>query len=192
MRILCIGDSNTYGYDPRSYIGSRYPAEVRWTDRLDDHIVINCGVNGMTVLRARSMFAERIRRTEADLAIVMLGTNDLLTGADAGQITEWMEALLDCIAASGKPILLIAPPLLENGDWVPGGEEIEESRMLGEMYRELAEMKDCFFADAGEWDIETAFDGVHFSPAGHEVFALKLKEVLDLISTGEQENESLF
>ena len=29
MKILCIGDSNTYGYDPRSYLGDRYPAEVR-------------------------------------------------------------------------------------------------------------------------------------------------------------------
>ena len=30
-RILCYGDSNTYGYDPRSYLGGRYPASVRWT-----------------------------------------------------------------------------------------------------------------------------------------------------------------
>ncbi len=30
-RILCFGDSNTYGYDPRSYLGGRYPASVRWT-----------------------------------------------------------------------------------------------------------------------------------------------------------------
>ena len=26
-RILCFGDSNTYGYDPRSYFGSQYPAQ---------------------------------------------------------------------------------------------------------------------------------------------------------------------
>ena len=29
--MLCFGDSNTYGYDPRSYLGSRYPTEERWT-----------------------------------------------------------------------------------------------------------------------------------------------------------------
>ena len=33
-RILCLGDSNTYGYDPRSYVGGRYPETVRWTGRL--------------------------------------------------------------------------------------------------------------------------------------------------------------
>ena len=47
------------------------------------------------------------------------------------------------------------------------------------MYRELAYRKGCLFADAGEWNIEMTFDGVHFSPEGHAVFAEKLKEVLN-------------
>ena len=24
MNVICFGDSNTYGYDPRSYLGGRY------------------------------------------------------------------------------------------------------------------------------------------------------------------------
>ena len=34
MRMLCYGDSNTYGYDPRGFFGDRYPAECRWVDIL--------------------------------------------------------------------------------------------------------------------------------------------------------------
>ena len=34
MRILFYGDSNTYGFDPRDPFDDRYPASVRWTDRL--------------------------------------------------------------------------------------------------------------------------------------------------------------
>lgn len=34
-RVLCYGDSNTYGYDPRSYLGERYPKSVRWTSLLE-------------------------------------------------------------------------------------------------------------------------------------------------------------
>src|SRR5699024_1386873 len=34
MRIICFGDSNTWGYDPRSYIGEQYPRNVRWQGRL--------------------------------------------------------------------------------------------------------------------------------------------------------------
>ena len=34
MRLLCIGDSTTWGYDARSYFGERYPASERWVERL--------------------------------------------------------------------------------------------------------------------------------------------------------------
>ena len=30
--VLCYGDSNTYGFDPRN--GLRYPSDIRWTGRL--------------------------------------------------------------------------------------------------------------------------------------------------------------
>lgn len=34
MNIICFGDSNTYGYDPRGYFGGRYDADCRWVDIL--------------------------------------------------------------------------------------------------------------------------------------------------------------
>lgn len=179
MKILCIGDSNTYGYDPRSYLGSRYPEDVRWTDRLKGFDVINRGVNGMTALRARSGCAALVTRTDPDLVVIMLGTNDILGGISAEETASRMEVLIDSVLESGKQVLLIAPPVLEYGEWVPAGDQIEESIELGGLYRELADEKDCLFADSGEWGIGTTFDGVHFSPEGHERFALKLQEVLD-------------
>ena len=32
MNVICFGDSNTYGYDPRSYLGGRYDPDSRWVD----------------------------------------------------------------------------------------------------------------------------------------------------------------
>lgn len=29
MKAICFGDSNTYGYDPRSRLGGRYDADSR-------------------------------------------------------------------------------------------------------------------------------------------------------------------
>ncbi len=29
MKVICFGDSNTYGYDPRSLLGDRYDADSR-------------------------------------------------------------------------------------------------------------------------------------------------------------------
>jgi len=179
MKILCIGDSNTYGYDPRSYLGDRYPAEVRWTDRIEKYEVINCGVNGMTVPREYSRYVAQVRINEPDLVIVMLGTNDFFRGLSAAQIAERMERFLDSISGVAKQILLISPPVLQYGDWVLDDDLLEESENLGEAYRELAERKGCMFADSGEWGIEMTFDGVHFSPEGHKVFAQKLEEILE-------------
>ena len=34
MNVICFGDSNTYGYDPRGYFGGRYDADCRWVDIL--------------------------------------------------------------------------------------------------------------------------------------------------------------
>lgn len=34
MQVVCFGDSNTYGYDPRSRVGGRYAKNSRWMDLL--------------------------------------------------------------------------------------------------------------------------------------------------------------
>ena len=178
MTIVCIGDSNTYGFDPRSYIGSRYPEEMRWTGRLDNCNVVNFGINGMTIPEDHSVFVELIKRKDADLAIVMLGTNDILEGRSAAQAAKKMESFITSLAYTGKPVLLIAPPPIKDGDFGQDGDMIEESKKLAGLYREIADRKGCRFADAGSWDIELTFDGVHFSPAGHDTFAQKLNTLL--------------
>ena len=178
MKILCIGDSNTYGYDPRSYIGSRYPEDVRWTGRLAGHEVINRGVNGMKVPRGHQRYTGLVNAERPDLVVIMLGTNDLLSGVSAEEITARMEAFLDEVMSAGRRVMLISPPLLQYGEWVMDGEAVEESESLGGMYRGLAERKGCMFADAGTWDIEMTGDGVHFSPEGHEAFARELLSCL--------------
>ena len=50
--VVCFGDSNTYGYDPRSLLGERYPKSVRWTGILDSSgswSVTCCGQNGREI-----------------------------------------------------------------------------------------------------------------------------------------------
>ena len=44
--IVCLGDSNTWGYDPRGFGGGRWPDCVRWTARLNarpEWIIYNLG-----------------------------------------------------------------------------------------------------------------------------------------------------
>ena len=52
MNVICFGDSNTYGYDPRGSFGGRYDADSRWVDILaaeTSWIVCNMGQNGREI-----------------------------------------------------------------------------------------------------------------------------------------------
>ena len=178
MRILCFGDSNTYGYDPRGFFGDRYGAEYRWVDLLakqTGHECINAGVNGREI--PRNPYALRLLNEHApiDIFLVMLGTNDLLQGASAKEAAARMEAFLADLLPQCKQILLICPPPMKRGAWVPTDELVSESIHLAEEYKLLAQKLNIPFADTREWNIELAFDGVHFSEAGHHAFAAKLQ-----------------
>ena len=50
---MCFCDSNTYGYDPRSYLGWRYPKFVRRARRLeaDGWEIFNQGENSCSTPR---------------------------------------------------------------------------------------------------------------------------------------------
>ena len=52
MNVICFGDSNTYGYDPRSWLGGRYDAGSRWVYILTSETgwtIRNMGVNGREI-----------------------------------------------------------------------------------------------------------------------------------------------
>ena len=73
MRAICYGDSNTYGFEPGTYIGGRYPASSRWVDLLSAKTgwtIENEGLNGRQIPRRPIQIP-----TDTDLLIVMLGSN---------------------------------------------------------------------------------------------------------------------
>ena len=86
--VICFGDSNTYGYDPRSYLGGRYGPDSRWVDLLAARTgwdVRNQGQNGRTIPGGPVPFP-----ADTDLLTVMLGTNDLLQGRGPETAAERM------------------------------------------------------------------------------------------------------
>ncbi len=176
MNIICFGDSNTYGYDPRGYFGGRYDGDNRWVDILAAETgwtVCNMGQNGREIPAAAPAFP-----ANTDLLIVMLGTNDLLQGRSPEQAAERLERCLVGISLDRSKILLIAPPPVALGAWVPSPQLIDDSRTFARLCQDLAEQMGIRFADAGRWDIPLAYDGVHFTEQGHRTFAIKLLEEL--------------
>ena len=156
MKIICYGDSNTYGYDPRSFLGDRYPAESRWVDILARKLgctAINAGMNGREIPRYPVKFEP------AELLLIMLGTNDLLQGISPQQVRERMRKSLDTIEFDKSKILLITPPLMKLGAWVPDTALVDASKNLH--YQGLGVR--CI----GPWELPMCFDGVHLTEEGH-------------------------
>lgn len=176
MNIICFGDSNTYGYDPRGYFGGRYDADSRWVDIVAAETgwtIYNMGQNGREIPSETPNFP-----ADTDLLIVMLGTNDLLQGRSPELAAEKLERFLSGISLDRNKILLIAPPPVTLGTWVPSAQLIDDSRTFARLCRSMAEQLGIRFADAGKWNISLAYDGVHFTEQGHKAFAAGLLEEL--------------
>ena len=176
MKVVCLGDSNTYGYDPRGYFGGRYDADSRWADILSAETgwnVCNMGQNGREIPSAAPAFPD-----DTDLLIVMLGTNDLLQGRSPEQAAERLERFLTAIPLERSKILMIAPPPMTRGEWVPSQQLIDDSHTFARLCQALAEQLSVRFSDAGKWNVPLAYDGVRFTEQGHKAFAAGLLEEL--------------
>ena len=64
------------------------------------------------------------------------------------------------------------------GEWVPSQQLIDHSHTFARLCQALAEQLGIRFADAGEWGISLAYDGVHFTEQGHKAFSTGLLEEL--------------
>ena len=177
MKMLCYGDSNTYGYDPRGFFGDRYPKEIRWVDILAQQTgwgIRNEGQNGREIpsrLFQYQRAGELLAQSAPDVFAVMLGTNDLLRGIPAEASCSRMEAFLRYIQPKCGQLLLIAPPPMKRGAWVTEENLIAESVKLAEAYQALSQKLGIAFVNAGQWNVELTFDGVHFTEEGHRGFA---------------------
>lgn len=193
MRILCLGDSNTYGFDPRSYFGGRYPKEDRWVDILAQKTgweMRNAGENGLEIpYRAYEVtfFHQMVSDClPLDGLVVMLGYNDLLQGAEVQEVAARMERFLRALPVAREKILLVAPPPMRLGGWVTEEGLVTASAELNRQYQALAQRMGTAFADAGSWNIALTFDQVHFSAAGHRTFAERLYPILlELVHSAE-------
>ena len=175
MKVVCYGDSNTYGYDPRGYFGGQYDAP--WPEILAEESgwnVMNEGINGREIPKAPISVP-----ADTDLLIIMLGTNDLLQFWTPEEAGKKMAQFLQSLAFDREKILLIAPPPMKFGEWVLDQELIDDSVALAKQLRGLAARLGTRFADAGEWNTPLAYDGVHLTEEGHRAFANGLYNYLN-------------
>ena len=206
-RILCFGDSLTWGYDPVNRV--RFAPEDRWTGVLasklgDGYTVIEEGQNGRTIATDDPAEGEKngIRyiipclesQSPLDLMIVMLGTNDLKRKFSycamdiAGEMRQFLEKVItrNEFRMEGKmQILLISPPWVgENirNSWLGdsfGYERAREVSMeLASWYSELADTYGCMFFDASEAVTVSYDDSIHLDAAEQRKLGNAIYELL--------------
>ena len=195
-RIMFFGDSNTYGYDPRGLLGGRYPASVRWVDRLaeqfaDEWEIIPRGMNGRCIpeIPEDAIYTELMLKKAGalDVLAIMLGTNDVILTScpEASFAARRMERFLTFLTAETPAlhdarILLIAPPPMDSAasDQPEYGRYVLETQKLCALYKDLAASFGTLFENTGDWNLPMAFDYAHLSEEGHLVFAERMAAVL--------------
>ena len=206
-RILCFGDSNTWGCKPLTIVdgtplaGTRFSDEERWTGILaqnPDYTIIEEGLGGRTTafpdpaqpwLTGINYFeACVLSHDPLDLLIIMLGTNDLKThvcnstDASAMAVMRMVKMGLNVVSKPFKVLIVaptaIKPERLQRAPRVFDQTSIENSRRFGEVYRQQAELNGYAFLDAAEFAEPSDIDQVHWDAAGHAAFAKAVEEKL--------------
>ena len=197
-RILCYGDSNTYGctsiFAPEG-IG-RLDGEHRWPCLLQKELgkeyeIIEEGLNGRTTdydepgrpdrNGARYLPACIDEHMPLDLVIITLGTNDAKRGFDispedtARGMKKLVEIVRERTAGREPAILIVAPvPMTERSLDDPVNTEpdsLRKTREYAGRYEALAKELGCSFMDLGGISCTDLVDGIHLSEKAHAAAA---------------------
>lgn len=210
IRILCYGDSNTWGYISGSD-HQRYGNDERWTRILakllgEDFEIIEEGLNSRTLIsndkrpckEGKNGYEYLIPCLDThdpiDLVILMLGTNELKTAYnktanDVGDLLEqyFVKTILNRksqLKDSYPKLLIVTPPIVD--------EEKEygrkDSKYIGAGKKSM-ELNGIYKEIADKYNcyflsndgMETGTDGVHLTKESHIKLAEKLKEEINKI-----------
>lgn len=192
FRILCFGDSNTYGYRPDGL--GRFDEKTRWTVRLADRLgesfqIVEEGLCGRTTIFDNDVNPGRRgsdhigmlveSHNPIDLLIIMLGSNDykIRYQASLEQVVDGMEQVIEkaLSKASKRPeILLISPPALADKvaetDAEYDNRSLKMSREISPALKSLASKNHYLFLDAAQIAVAGP-DQVHMTAESHEALA---------------------
>lgn len=204
-RILCFGDSNTWGYNGAT--GGRFDRSVRWTGRLAQLLgtgyeIIEDGQCGRTLVfenpvygpsGCQSIETSIDRAAPVDMLIVQLGSNDLDIpyGLSASDIAAGLGIFISrARAAKGwrtdlPEILVLIPRPIPKKAEQPGnpffyekGRISSKSERLACRMRETAELSACECLDLEGLVSVNGTDYMHLDPEGHRRLAEKLAEII--------------
>ena len=215
-RIVCYGDSNTWGYCAAT--GCRYDDDQRWVPMLQEllgegYSVIEEGLSGRTTVFDDPLFpalsglahlpAIAMSHAPMDLLAVMLGTNDCKErfSVNGQNIADGLrrlvkEARVLDIWRDTPRILIVAPMVIGEGVYqVPrigqemGARCVEKSRQLPALMKETARETGSWFLDCNPFVQPGPADWMHFDAGSNPAFARAMAEMVTRIFAHPEERE---
>lgn len=200
--ILLFGDSNTYGLRPEDH--GRFDWGVRWSSIVAENLKkFRCQVSEEGLCGRTTVFDDALRpgrrgsemlvpllesHGPVDILVIMLGTNDCkkVYNASAEVIGKGIEVLIEEARAvsDNMQILLISPIRLADGIWEDGYDpefdagSVRESLRLPDIYRKIADARNCSFMRASDFAIPGKADREHMDADGHKKLGNAVSEKL--------------
>lgn len=140
IRVACVGDSITMGVGTKVPTSQGYPAQLqammgeKWE-------ILNFGVGGRTLLRKADPLAlGRALKSNPDVVVIMLGTNDSKTNTWSAHKSEFIGDYVGVIkqfqALASKPKVLVCLPVPA----FPGNWGISETIIANEIIPAIREV----------------------------------------------------
>jgi len=210
-RILCYGDSNTWGTAPMNSIDDvrRWGPGERWPCVMahalgDDWTLIEEGLPGRTTVHDDPIEGVHLNGKSylqpcldshwpLDVIIVMLGTNDLkhrfsLNPIDiafgAGALLFAISKLVPAWTSAPRLLLVCPAPVIAAGWLAPlfAGAE-PKALQLASLYKQQSERHGAAFFDAGTVARVSPVDGVHLDADQHRVLGMAVAaEVTEVLA----------
>lgn len=194
MRIVCLGDSLTFGFGLR-----RGQDWVSLAALATSHELINKGVCGDTTGGMLARFGAAVLEFRPAAVIIMGGTNDILTSGSDGAAKNNMAAMIQqALAAGVAPIVglpIPADPPRVREEWLVLADFDDANRILFSYSEWLKKYCTVFkvpvvdfsglFVKDGQLRSELYWDGIHPNAAGHAVMANLLCGTLRVLGFAE-------
>lgn len=199
-KVLCFGDSNTYGYNPKN--GARYDLNTRWTGILqtlcgNGYEIIEAGCNNRTAFSNNPYGIEltgckilpSYLSDDLDFVILGIGINDLQKSYNPSgeEFKAGMASVIEItrkLSPHARIILLVPSSIKEcilKGYFgvLFDSISVEKSKRFGVMYRDLAAEYDCDLLDLNEIAEVSDIDGLHYTAAEHKKIAAAVFNLLE-------------
>lgn len=198
-KILCFGDSNTFGYNPNN--GSRYNENSRWTGILknlckNNYEIIEAGCNNRTAFSNNpngiqftgyKVLPEYLKKFY-DIIILAIGINDLqkFYNPTLEEFETGIENIIKKIRENNPncDIIILSPSYItenilnSNFRFMFNQTSIKKSKQITSIYKKIANKYNCKFLDLNKIVTTSKIDGLHYEVEEHKKIAQSIITLL--------------